>query len=319
MKRLIKFTLLVVLIALLAFGENNKSEVTICFTGDILLDRGVKREIEKNSYDYPYLLVRDLMKKSDIVYGNLECPLINESTPVLKRRDLVFKGDLSNAKALKNAGYTILNLANNHTMDYGHEGLLSTLNVLKKESIKTIGAGYKKEDAYKPVYIYKNGIKTGFLSYSIFPPEGYIYSNSKPDIARFENWVNNDIKKVKKKCDFLVLTFHWGKEFAFFSSELQKEFAHNAIDSGCDVVVGHHPHVLQEIEIYKDKPIFYSIGNFVFDNQIPQGTDETIILNLKLKRSSNIETEIIPIKIKNCQPTPIYGTEAEYILKRLRH
>lgn len=319
MKRIIKLILLVVLIALFAFGDTNKNEVTICFTGDILLDRGVKREIKKNGFDYPYLLVKDIIKKADIVYGNLECPLINEGTPVLKRGYLIFKGDLSNAKALKSAGYTIINLANNHVMDYGHEGLVSTLSALKRESIKTIGAGYKKEDAYKPIYIYKNGIKIGFLSYSIFPPEGYIYSSSKPDIARLEKWVSKDIEKAKNKCDFLVVTFHWGKEFAFFSSELQKEIAHNAIDSGCDVVVGHHPHVLQETEIYKDKPIFYSIGNFVFDNQIPKRTDETVILNLKLRKGSNIETEIIPIKIKNCQPTPIYGEEGEYILKKLTH
>lgn len=296
-----------------------KKDITISFTGDILLDRGVRDKLINEGTDYPYIKVKDVLKKSDIAVGNLECPLIDKGTPVIKRRDLIFKGDVENADALKRAGYNVLNLANNHVMDYGRDGLINTIKILNSSSIQTVGAGKDKKDANTPLFINKNGIKVGILGYNVFPAEGFTYSDSKPDTARLEQkLMKENIRKAKNKCDFLIVTLHWGNEYSFYPSDFQKEIAHFAVDSGCDVVIGHHPHVLQGVEKYKDKLVFYSLGNFVFDKQIPNGTAETVILNCKIKKNGTVDYEVIPAKIKDCQPTPVYGSEADYVLNRLK-
>lgn len=320
MKKIIFIVLLLFIATGTIYAEGPvKGEVMLSFTGDILLDRDVGRKILQNGNKYPYEYVKEILNKSDIVYGNLECPLLNKGTPTIKRRELIFKGEVSNSTALKEAGYSILNLANNHAMDYGSGGLLSVINALKDSSIMPLGGGTDNKSSHTPVFIIKKGIKVGFLGYSIFPPEGYVFLENKPDIARFSNSITaEDIKQAKAQCDFLVVTFHWGKEFSHFPSDLQKEMAHLAIDSGCDMVVGHHPHVLQGIERYKGKPIFYSLGNFVFDKQIPPGTDESIILNIRINRNGIVDSEIIPVKIKNCQPMPVHGKDSEYILNRIK-
>jgi poly-gamma-glutamate synthesis protein (capsule biosynthesis protein) len=318
MKKYIVIVLLgVISVCLVITGSLNQS-VKVSFTGDILLDRGVGEKLKEKGLDYPYMSIKDLLKKTDILYGNLECPLLNEGTPTLKRRELIFKGDVLNVKSLKNAGYDVLNLANNHAMDYGGEGLASTIKVLKGESIKTLGAGETSSAAKAPVFINKNGIRIGFLSYSTFPPEGYVFNETKPDISRVDKGIMaEEIRRAKVDCDFLVVTFHWGKEFSYYPSEIQKEIAHMAVDNGCDAVVGHHPHVLQGVENYNGKLIFYSIGNFVFDRQVPMGTDESVILNLEINKKGIMNAEIIPVKIKECQPIPVSGKEVEYIIKRL--
>ncbi|MDF2672021.1 MAG: hypothetical protein K0R09_286 [Clostridiales bacterium] len=320
MKRIIIIALFIITASGLIYVRGQmKSEVIISFTGDILLDRDVRKKILQEGKEYPYEYAKDILNKSDIVYGNLECPLLNEGTPTIKRRELIFKGDESNSIVLKEAGYSILNLANNHAMDYGSDGLLNTINVLKDSSIKWLGGGTDNESSHKPVFISKNGIKVGFLGYSIFPPEGYVYLEDKPDIARYSKRLTPvDIKKAKSQCDFLVVTFHWGKEFSYYPSDLQRSAAHLAINSGCDMVIGHHPHVLQGIENYRGKSIFYSLGNFIFDKQVPPGTDESIILNIRIDRNGVVDSEIIPVRIKNCQPMPVYGEDAEYILDRIK-
>lgn len=320
MKKTIVLIFLIIGMSLIIFLRYNpKNDVTITFTGDILLDRGVRNKLSEKGCDYPYLKVRDIFKKSDIVIGNLECPLVDKGTPVLKRRDLIFKGDVKNSAALRRAGYNVLNIANNHVMDYGRDGLTNTIRALKDSSIKTVGAGKDSEEANKPLYINKNGIKIGILGYNMFPPEGFIYSDSKPDTARLdEKLMKENIKNARSKCDFLIVTFHWGKEYSFYPSDFQKEIAHAAVDSGCDIIIGHHPHVLQGTEKYKDKLIFYSLGNFIFDKQIPRGTDETVVLNLKIKKNDIIYAEIIPARIENCQPSPVTGSKADYIISRLK-
>ncbi len=304
----------------LVFIQNYEvHRVNVCAVGDILLYRGVRDRLIENGYDYPYERVKHILKKADIAFGNLECPLTDGGSPVLKRRDLIFKGDPDNACALKKAGFDVLNLANNHTMDYGRGGLVSTLNLLQALKIRVVGACLNPELARKPVFVCRHGSTIGFIGYTVFPPEGYIYSEDKPDVARVdEERMRKEIGDARKHCDFLVISFHWGKEYEFFASENQKKLAHAAVDSSASLVIGHHPHVLQGIEQYKGKLIFYSLGNFVFDKQIQKGTDETVILNLKVVNNRWEEAELIPIKIVNCQPRIATGSDGEHILKRLQ-
>lgn len=299
--------------------NSTTSQITVSFVGDILLDRGVRKAIEEKGYDYPYEIVKNIFKKDDITFGNLECPILTKGKAVYKRPELIFKADPQNASALKKAGFDILNIANNHTMDYGSEGLLSTIDILKENNIKTVGGSRNYNTARKPVYIRKKGNTIGFLGYSVFPPEGYIVSSNRPDVARVDyDKISSEIKMAKEKCDFLVVSFHWGNEYDFFPSERQKELAHKVVESGADLVIGHHPHVLQGVEKYKDKYIFYSLGNFVFDRQIQKGTNETIITKVDIQDNKIKNIKLIPIKIIDCQPRIAKGKDAEYIIERLK-
>lgn len=295
-----------------------EKNITISIVGDILLDRGVKSVIKTKGVNYPYLNVKDIFKKSDIVFGNLECPITNIISPLTKEKRFIFRADINNVKALKLAGFNLLNLANNHSMDQGREGLISTISNVRTAGIITLGAGIDRKDAHRPVFINKNGLKIGFLSFSAFPTEGYFYSESNPDVAHINENMKQEIKEARSKCDYLIVSYHWGKEFNSFPTKSQKDVAHIAVDSGADIVIGHHPHVLQGIERYKSKYIFYSLGNFVFDKQTPKGTDETLILNLTLSKRSKKNIEIFPAKISNCQPKILKGKDAYELLDKLK-
>ncbi|MEW9124903.1 MAG: CapA family protein [Thermotaleaceae bacterium] len=299
-------------------GDKNE-DITLVAAGDILLDRGVRKCIEGNGFDYPYLKVQEYFQKGDISFANLECPLTSGGSGVLKDRALIFKGDVENARVLKNVGFTILNLANNHTLDYASEGLRNTLEALEANGIQSLGAGINAQEAREPVFIKVKGTTIGFLGYSQFPSEGYLYFSDRPEVARVDQaLMSKEIQRAKEKCDFLVLSFHWGKEYDFYPSELQKNLAHHAVESGADLILGHHPHVLQSIEQYQGKLIFYSLGNFVFDRQIQPGTDETVILSVKINKGKWLEATLTPVKIIDCQPTPVAGKEGEKILKDLQ-
>jgi poly-gamma-glutamate synthesis protein (capsule biosynthesis protein) len=316
-----KYFLVIALFIVLIVGVMGKvyysREIILCAVGDILLDRGVGDRID-DDYDYPYRKVKHVFEGADITFGNLECPITTEGTPALKKSILLFKANPESTPAIKEAGFDILNLANNHTMDYDTKGIINTMNILKDFNIDFIGAGHNYNEGRKPFYIKKNGCKVGFLGYSVFPPEGYISFIDRPDVAKVDfDTLGDEIKSAKKNCDFLIVSFHWGKEYEFYPGSMQKDIAHTVIDSGGDLVLGHHPHVLQGVERYKEGLIFYSLGNFIFDRQIPNGTDETIIVKLKIK-DERAEAQLIPIRIKNCQPCVAHKSDAEYILKRLK-
>lgn len=317
---IILFCALVILVisGLYIFHIFSSKNIRISICGDILLDRGVKTQIKSNGVNYPYQGVRNILKKSDAVIGNLECPITQKSSPVFKDKKLVFRADVPNAAALKAAGFSILCLANNHSMDQNSEGLMDTMKNLNTVGIMTVGAGLNREDANKPLFFNLSGSTIGILSFSHFPAEGYFFFENKPDVAHVNENIEKNVREAKSKCDFLIVTLHWGKEFNNFPSEHQIELAHSLIDNGADVIAGHHPHVLQGIEKYKDKLIFYSLGNFVFDKQIFKGTDETVIFNLTLNKNLLKQAEIIPIRIIKAQPQKLVGKDAEELISKLQ-
>lgn len=297
---------IVLLFLLLLLFKHSNKKITMSFVGDILLDRGVLKQMELNGYEYPFLEVKQTLRKADICCGNLECPLTDGGIPSSKDPKYIFKAPVDMAKYLKDAGFTLLNLANNHTMDHGAKGLLDTIDILDKYGIACVGGGTTLNDATLPLFISVRGTKIGFLSYSAFPPEGYFYADEKPNISKLNiSTLGASVCNAKEQCDFLVVCFHWGREFDFFPNEDQKIAAHIAVDNGADIVIGHHPHVYQGIEEYNGKYIFYSLGNFVFDKQIPPGTDESYILNIYLRKGELEKIDLIPVKINYCQPKVI--------------
>jgi len=316
--------LLVVYALLFVWGTSlivahNQEPIKIVFVGDILLDRGVGEKIETYGYEYPYDNIKDILRDSDITLGNLECVISSRGMPALKMKNLLFRAAPDNVSALKDAGFNVLNLANNHCMDYGREGLIDTIEYLNSAGIKTFGAGKNRESARKPLYIKTKNTVIGFLGFSAFPSEGYFFLEDQPDVAQVDiKSIGEEVRSAKEKCDVLIVSFHWGREFDYYPVESQKSAAHISLESGADIVVGHHPHVIQGVEVYKDKPIFYSLGNFVFDRQIPRGTDETIMLELEIEKGKIKEIELVPVKIIDCQPIEPSFDEGVRILERLQ-
>lgn len=282
-----------------------KQEVVISTAGDILLDRGVGEAIENNGMNYPYEGVAQIFNEDDITIANLECPLTLTGGGAMKEKRFVFKADPNNADALKKAGFDALVLANNHTMDYLGSGLTDTIHALDCIGISYAGAGQSKSEI-EPCFINKKGICIGVLSYSSLPPEGFMYDEDSATIAYaragFLDDMQREIAQVSEQCDFLIVYFHWGTEYRHDVNESQIEIAHAAVDSGASAVIGAHPHVLQGRETYKGAPIYYSIGNFVFDKQIPEGTDEAMIVQLTISKEGIVAVDEIPVVIKKCQP-----------------
>lgn len=263
-----------------------------------MLDRGVRFMTDFSGLDYPYSKVSSTLKESDITFGNLECPLTYGGTPAQK--NILFKADPENAKALYAAGYDVLSISNNHMMDYRVTGMEDTIKALSNNNILPVDN--------RLTVIERQGIRIGFIGYTFF---------MKEDID--SEALKNQIQKARLECNFLVISFHTGLEYNPYPTEMQREYSHLFIDSGADMVVGHHPHVLQGMERYKEKYIFYSLGNFIFDRQLQEGTDKSVILSVKIDKNGIKNIEALPVKIIKCRPEIIEGPEGRRIAEQFKY
>ena len=211
----------------------------------------------------------DIMNGMDLMWINNEFTYSERGEP-LPGKAFTFRSSPSHVSYLKDLGIDIVGLANNHSYDYGEISLLDTMDVLDKAGIRYVGAGRNIEEAASPVYLETNGFTIAYVAASC--AEKYIYTPeataSAPgvllcvDNTRFLE----SIRTAAEHADYVIALPHWGNEHTTWLTDEQKEGAHAYIDAGADAVIGAHPHVLQGIEFYKDKPILYSLGNFWFDN-----------------------------------------------------
>jgi len=248
--------------------------------------------LQTKNNEHPFNSVMDVFERKDILFGNLETVL--STTGKEKKKSVVLKSSPDSVTYLDDAGFDILNVANNHILDLGLEGFKNTLNLLDEHELKYIGAGFEKS-SLNSSFIEKNGIKLGFLGYTIGRfkvPEEISISKIK------EKKIISDIEMIKDKCDFVVISLHWGTENVFYPSPKQIELAHKLIDHGATLILGHHPHVLQGIEKYKNGLIAYSLGNFQFDCKLSQSsTNDSIIFCVDFDKNGINDFQIIPIVI----------------------
>lgn len=297
-------------------------EISVITVGDIMLSRGVAKKIKShNDLNYPFLKTRDYLKSGDIVFGNLESPI----TPgrEIEHGEMIFRANPGIEKALAEANFSILSLANNHTPNFGQKGLLNTFKYLDQVGIKYVGAGKNLEEAEKPVFIEKNNIKFAFLAYNSpdVVPQSYFAGESWAGTAPMNiEKMTKMVKKAKEQADFVIVSMHAGNEYVYKPNQFQINFAHAAIDAGAELVIGHHPHVVQTIEKYKDKYIFYSLGNFVFDQMWSRATREGIIAKVLFNKNGVTKVDFTPVLIEDfCQPKILEGNEAKIILERLKN
>lgn len=268
---------------------------TLILTGDVMIGRLVQTLSERNGEDYPFRLIREFLGSADITIGNLEGPIVAgaEKTPPYSFK---FAFPPSAAKTLKDAGFSAFSLANNHTWDHGAEGYSSTREELSRENIAVFG---------HPVAISADSSASVRVGGQKFELLGFN--------ATYKTFESSEalalIGEAKERGRALVF-IHWGDEYATTSNAFQKELARAMIDAGAEAVIGSHPHVVEEIEIYKNHPIFYSLGNFVFDQNFSEDTKEGLVIRAEFKKDST-RYELFPVYIANSQPRTLEGGERE--------
>jgi len=294
--------------------------VVVNFVGDIMLSRTVDQKIEESgNYSLPFLSMSSFLKNADLTIGNLESPFYDEGGQV--RSGMVFKAEPKSVSGLKQAGFDILTLANNHFGNQGTAGMLYTFSLLSKNNIDYIGAGKNLAEAEKILIKEVNGVKMAFIgveNYSI-APESYFATPLKPGLLHVEaDKIGKIVKRAKSKVDIVVVTYHGGTEYAPRANQDQINFARAAVDAGADIVIGHHPHVVQNLEIYKGKMILYSLGNFVFDQMWSKETQQGLVAQLTFAGDILSEIKLVPVHIYNfCQPKKCAPDERATIIQRI--
>ncbi len=277
-------------------------KVTLVAVGDVFFARGVAKQVEKHTPDYVFEKTRKILRGADIAFCNLECPLSVRGVP--QRTRYLFRCDPTYARVLSENGFDVACLANNHTLDYGRDALMDTIQAVQKAGMVALGAGRDRKDALKLRVVKRNGLRIGFIGYTDLPTRGVVRLDDKPTVAGVNcDELEDQVRRAKSRCDALVVSFHWGVEYMKRPTERQVMLAHACIDGGADVVLGHHPHVLQTTEVYRNKPIVYSMGAFVWDAKV-FGADKSAVYRFELGKSSARLLGPVPIDIINCRPAP---------------
>ncbi len=280
------------LVSVVEFEEEIIPE-RIAFVGDMMFDRGVERLMIRNAFTYPVDLIKGFLNKFDDVVGNLEGP-INEEPEDFSDNSLKFSFDKRTLESLNVANFSVLSLANNHTLNTGEEGLAETRSILNEAEINFTGDPRICDiaDTYQ---------KDGISYFGINKTYSFNCSN-KEIVASIEEY------KFYNPESFLVVLIHWGDEYEEKNSIQQQKLGRAMIDAGADLIIGSHPHVVQNIEIYNDKLIFYSLGNFIFDQYFSKETQQGLIVGLEIYPEEKVYN-IYPVESILSQPQLMEDSE----------
>lgn len=304
------------LVFLFLLQYSQDSRVSFCAVGDILLDRGIRTIIKNKGVDYPFNDVRNLLKDYGLAFCNLECPITSQGVPLNKI--YCFQADTTFFNGLKNSGLNIFSLANNHTIDWGRNGLMETKQIIERNNLYAVGAGENQKEARSATIVMKNDLRFAFFAYVEMALEGIVWMEDKagPAQATIEEIVD-EIKGVRDAVDFIIVSFHWGIENQRYPTINQIQWAHKVVDAGADLVIGHHPHVLQGIEIYKNRFILYSLGNFIFDqNKLYQC--QSGIFSCIFKKGKIDSVSFLPVWLNRFCPNLAKGTKSRSIEREIK-
>ncbi len=292
----------IALVASLTSITSTTSATSIIFTGDILLDRGVRKVIEHHGTSYLFdKQVDSILHTANVVVGNLECPATSIKAPMQKR--FIFRGEPSWLSVLKQHRFTHLNLANNHSVDQGRNGLMDTRDNIIKAGMMPIGAGKNIAEAAKAVLLTEQPRKVWLIASLRMALENYAYLPEKPCVNQEAiAAIMKRIRTIKQEDPqaVVLVSLHWGAEHTLQPVPSQRLDAHRLINAGADALICHHTHTLQTIEHYKGRDIYYSIGNFIFDQQKPINT-KACMVKVEVTKDQ-IKTTPIPIVITKCKP-----------------
>jgi len=285
----------------IAYGNTDGSGdiPTIVFTGDIMLAREVERIMGVTNPRYPFRGVENLLSHADVVVGNFEGSVPKEH---IETPDFGFRFSVRNEflQTLQDVGFDILSLANNHSFDFGEEGYMNTKERCIEISLACVGKSGSAESFSVTT------LQSGNTTIGLFMLEVVTVFPETEDIVSV-------FAELVRQTDVQIVYVHWGTEYEKNHSASQEILAHTLIDAGADAIIGHHPHVVQDIEIYHDRPIFYSLGNFVFDQYFDQDVQEGLIVQLEI-REQHLSYTLIPVSSINTPSQPqIMGIDQKEI------
>lgn len=286
--------------------------------GDIMLGEqqlcnnfGVSSVIKCKGPDYPFDNVRSLFNNGDIVFGNLECSIMSEESANDEQEPKFFCAEPSVIEGLKKVNFNVLSVANNHIMEHGGVLFQNTVQLLRNNNIYPVGIASEIE------IINVKGYKIAFLAYSFIedniPNSGYNKIHSEEPILQ-------DINKIRSDVDLVIISLHWGYEYVPYPSPDQIRIGRKLVDAGADIILGGHPHVTQSYEIYKSRPIFYSLGNFIFDHTYIPTTRESFIAEITIGNLLDlVSVNVIPIIIgeNSYQPQIVRSPQMAASIKRV--
>jgi poly-gamma-glutamate capsule biosynthesis protein CapA/YwtB (metallophosphatase superfamily) len=271
-------------------------EQTLLFVGDVMLSRGVGARMKaEDDWTYPFLKVADTLRAADLTFGNLECPVSDVGHNL--HHLYSFRANPKAIEGLTYAGFDVMSVANNHMDDWDRPALMDTLHRLREAGIRPVGAGANDGEAHYPVLVDLNGVRLAFLAYVDVEPHEATAGPDRPGVAWLEpQRALEDIRFARSLADLVIVSVHWGVEYARRPAASQVVLAHQMIDAGADLVVGGHPHVVQPLEEYHGHWIAYSLGNFIFD-QKDAATHHGLMLEVRLAGKQIASVQPVPITI----------------------
>lgn len=278
------------------------------FVGDIMLDRNIGEKIKSRGFNYLFVRLEKEnfdFKKYDLISANLEGAVTDQGAhyaPILGN-DFAFSPETTGN--LKKYNFKVFNLANNHFSDQGEKGISQTRDNLARLDFKYYGCvdGQAGECSYD---IYEvNGLKIGLAGFS------WVYRKFNEEAAQ------KIIRDLKNNTDAVIVNIHWGQEYNHIFNKAQALTARTLIDAGADLIIGHHPHVVEGMEKYKNKLIFYSLGNFIFDQYFSRDTQEALAVEFDFTDSGQAAARLLPLAAKRGQPALMAGSEKENYLEKI--
>jgi poly-gamma-glutamate synthesis protein (capsule biosynthesis protein) len=285
--------------------------------GDINMGRQVGRQMLAGRVDEPFALVRDEISRADIAFANLESQLSDQKGRTVGSSEYVFTGPPQGAEALARAGFDVVSTANNHAWDYGERAMRETLENVRRVRIAAAGTGETLEEAYRPAVVERDGWRVAFLAVTGIFNSPFETSPARDHVA----WADIDrvapaIRDARAAgADLVFVSYHGGVEYQAQPTEETRRFARACLDAGADGFIGHHPHVAQGVDWYDGKPIFYSLGNFLF-RQFDPWTDRGLAVRITARDGGGLDVDYLPVAV-GFQPRFLAGAEGEPLLARL--
>lgn len=278
--------------------------------GDIMLGNWVVDVLREHGPAYPYGEILPILQSTDLLIGNLEAPFMSDTTGI-RRADKTYTFAVPHevVSTVIAGGFNVVGLANNHILDYGYTGLYETWAVLDSAGIHHAGTGRNRKEAHAHSIVESKGLKIAFLAYNHTFPEEFWATADRPGTAHAsDEGLVREVRDADKEADIVIVSFHWGSEQMEWPKEYQRILGHIAIDSGADLVIGHHPHTVQTLEWYKDRLIAYSLGNFIFGSYTDSANGALILT--RFVEETPVEVDLYPLDVNNLRrefrprPTP---------------
>jgi len=293
--------------------------LTVAAGGDVLGDRGVGDYIDKHGGESVFEFVKPYLAPADVAFVNLEGPISDKGSPAAGKK-FTFESRTALTTGLVWAGVDVVSLANNHSVDYGSKALLDCIARLDEAGVAHPGAGADSTAAAAPALLDTPAGTVAVLAASEITQ--YFAATARQPGTNVTSSPNSrlvaDVAAAAKEADFVIVSLHWGTEYDATADGDQQNLAHKLVDAGADLILGHHPHVIQGLEIYKDRLIVYSLGDFVFDHY-SRATGEAFVLQVTLSPDGPPSGTIVPVYLHDTRGVPkiVTGSEADVILDRL--